>query len=510
MRETLKESCKKEAIIVIPGIMGSTLKNSQSNKVVWITGKGAFGLEELIYLLDGELSCNGVGESVKPIEPVTGEEEYGANESYKILITRLKGQFSQSCEIIFFAYDWRLDNDAGAVKLKEQIDRFDKVRIVAHSMGGLVTAKYISSYENSKIQSVVTLGTPYLGSIDAFQYLYTGKFKSMPKNVGGVIKGFSAALISKDIRRLLLNYPSIYQLVPTSEYTENNQWLLLAQEKPIHWYNHFWEDSNSKTADIEETKQFLKTSFNEGLVEAAERFHSALKELSSLIKDMQYKLIVGTGVETVRSLKIIDTNTLSGKLRAIDLEYSNEGDGVVQAFSGAANDLENNNVIKIYGESHRGLAEDDVTLRLVESIIKGEDISGFKDERESDIKKKFIKFVFAGDAELEAFNQDREIFNVKKILNEEFQGYNMRGETRFNMRIAGKIENENIFVGTGELGEYTIKIKSLKEQNTDFSIGSEEFLYKYDRINLKQGSVLHVNVETGGLISLELNKAVDL
>jgi pimeloyl-ACP methyl ester carboxylesterase len=71
-----------------------------------------------------------------------------------------------------FPYDWRLDNDITAQRLKNYIEDCvqqvwpgRKVNIVAHSMGGLVARRYIMQNPDSHgVQALVTVNTPWLGA----------------------------------------------------------------------------------------------------------------------------------------------------------------------------------------------------------------------------------------------------------------------------------------------------------------------------------------------------------
>ncbi|WP_274229342.1 lipase family alpha/beta hydrolase [Clostridium sp. 'White wine YQ'] len=495
-----------KAIIVIPGIMGSNLKNSENNNIVWITEKGPFGIMELIYLLNGELHCNEEGESIKSIEPNNGEDEYGAKDSYKKLITTLQKRVGESYKIQFFAYDWRLDNSRNVIFLKELIDKFDKVIIIAHSMGGLIAAKYISEYGKTKIDKLITLGTPYWGSIDAVQCLYNGKLNILSNDIEGIIEQASLSFISKNIKELLYNYPSIYQLIPNEEFTENKPWLLTTDEELDHWYDYFWQDEEEKCNNVEKTKKFIETISNSSLYEKALNFHKEIKDFFNYIEDLDYIVIVGIEINTIDAIKIIDRNNIMGTIKAVEPRYSKEGDGVVPFLSAVMNSKENDRVIKAYEVSHKDLIEDDSILDTIINFINADKAIVNNNEREKEvIKKKNIKFVFAGDVDIKIFSGRNEIYNVTKIIKEEFYGYRIYGQEEFKVNIVGKIGAQAIFVGTGEAQELIIKIKSHKEQIVDFSIGNERYLYKFDRIHLMHGSRLYVNVDYEEKVWLELD-----
>src|SRR5262249_14724071 len=121
-------------------------------------------------------------------------------------------------------YDWRLDNVESARRLSALIDqlRVDygrpdlKVNIVAHSMGGIVS-RYLLRYGTedvldrddavptmageSKINRVILLGTPSLGSTNALR---------------DMIDGAEIGLDSVE-PETLVTLPSVYQLLPNAD-----------------------------------------------------------------------------------------------------------------------------------------------------------------------------------------------------------------------------------------------------------------------------------------------------
>lgn len=126
-----------------------------------------------------------------------------------------------------FGYDWRQDCGRSAVELAQFIgevlartallphyrkDKPTKVDLVGHSMGGLVVAKYLRDQQDAgtptdavPVRRVVTIGTPFRGSIEAVRKLTTGL---------GSIGGESPRSREREAAR---TFPSIYQLLPSYE-----------------------------------------------------------------------------------------------------------------------------------------------------------------------------------------------------------------------------------------------------------------------------------------------------
>ncbi len=117
-----------------------------------------------------------------------------------------------------FAYDWRqplddLENELG-VFIDEVIERTalmphyheagwheaPSVDLVGHSMGGLIIAGLLASYE-TRVRKVVTIGTPFRGSLEAVIKITTGL-----SSIGG-----RSASREREVARVT---PALYHLLP--------------------------------------------------------------------------------------------------------------------------------------------------------------------------------------------------------------------------------------------------------------------------------------------------------
>lgn len=144
--------------------------------------------------------------------------------AYKQLIDELRYNLSSSPDapvpVYPFGYDWRqplhLVEETLAAFIDEVIERTKlmrhyfadgyadapKVNIVAHSMGGLITAGYVERYGAAKLDRIATLATPFRGSFEAMVKLATGT-----ANLGG-------ATPSSREREAARITPSLYHLLP--------------------------------------------------------------------------------------------------------------------------------------------------------------------------------------------------------------------------------------------------------------------------------------------------------
>lgn len=123
-------------------------------------------------------------------------------------------------EIDFYGYDWRQDirtNVNSLVKRIDQLARKEPVTIVAHSMGGMLSKLAIFSLEEQgkldRIKKLITVGTPWSGSADAYKVLAYGEagFYSDISQLREVFDDVKT-------RSLARQYPSAYQLLPSESY----------------------------------------------------------------------------------------------------------------------------------------------------------------------------------------------------------------------------------------------------------------------------------------------------
>ena len=155
--------------------------------------------------------------------------------TYTDLVDTFKNNgYELGTNLFVFPYDWHLDNNHSAELLKQKIDEAkricdaNKVDIVAHSMGGLVTRVYAesSAYQND-IDQIVFLGTPHLGSPESYPVWESGDVSFNKNKIQGAIFRYLFAEEAKHsnytgpnaIHDYIRNkVPSINQLLPISDY----------------------------------------------------------------------------------------------------------------------------------------------------------------------------------------------------------------------------------------------------------------------------------------------------
>lgn len=234
-------------VIVIPGILGSRLRERASGREVWpgsavhllLGGKDDLALKidpatleprddgiEAAGLFEGVLNRDFYGEILRTLENyggyragVPGQPQDGRTRRYYVL-----------------AYDWRQDNVVTARRLDALIEQIRrdyrdpalKVDVVAHSMGGLAT-RYFLRYGSedvldrndfpvnlrgaAKLRTVILLGTPNLGSVQSLH---------------GFLQGTQVGL-RRIPTEVLATMPSVYELFPHPI----NTWLVRPDGQPL-------------------------------------------------------------------------------------------------------------------------------------------------------------------------------------------------------------------------------------------------------------------------------------
>lgn len=218
-------------VIVLPGIMGSSLKDEESN--IWLS---------LHRLSGGSFVYNLNLENPK----ITAS---GALRAYYEKIIK---SFESDYDVKLFAYDWRKDLDESAnqmAKLLEEYLKYDQpIQIIAHSMGGLVIKRLIvrkekvwKDFSQNIRNRLFLLGTPWNGSHLIMEVLtgYSKRIKML-----NIIDAYNT---KSEILATATSFPGVLQLLPVND----------EEFEKIS----FWNDVSSKDPKIplQITEELLQT-----------------------------------------------------------------------------------------------------------------------------------------------------------------------------------------------------------------------------------------------------------
>ncbi|MFE6825768.1 hypothetical protein [Streptomyces sp. NPDC057690] len=228
----MRRESVEDLVVVVPGIMGSRL--AVDGREVW--GPSAGAVWEAIRTFSGSVRQLTLPKDVGDGHPGDGVEPVGLFGSlhalpgvwpliagYDCLLDWLKDTFTlrgttpdAPGNLVEFSYDWRLSCRYNARLLARRVDeslgrwrasapgRSDaRVRLICHSMGGLVGRYYVECLGGAEVtRRLITLGTPHRGSIGALDTLVSGHRLSRRGPRVGPLTGFARSL------------PSLHQLTP--------------------------------------------------------------------------------------------------------------------------------------------------------------------------------------------------------------------------------------------------------------------------------------------------------
>jgi pimeloyl-ACP methyl ester carboxylesterase len=339
----------KKAIIVVPGICGSELWNYQNNAPVeqlWLT----YDQLLLSYKLN-QLKCNAIGGTTGDIRAYDKpDSSYGTwlltimNGIYTPMMNKLTTTFGDAYDVQFFPYDWRLTNSKAADELNAFIEAkgYDKVVLVGHSMGGIVSSLYLSRHGQAKLEKLITLGTPYYGSPKALYAFETGNFLSFD-------------IQAPTVKDMIPNMPGVYELLPSSRYFSNGE--------------HYVTSRITGAYPYAQTNNFLtqRSWYNPTVAQQATALQNGLNATYDKIINgtINAYVIVGYNVKTISAVhKLTDLPFVS------DVDIDKYGDGTVPLVSSVFN---RSSLARapyyVNNVDHTGLAHNKNTVQLVVNIV---------------------------------------------------------------------------------------------------------------------------------------------
>ncbi len=202
-------------VIVVPGITATDLVDDYPLRAdeVWTM---VFNREyERVALHPDDLRY----EAVEPAHVVAGQLFPIYNDLIRALRHELSAHADKPTPVYAFPYDWRMDIRLTARRLGRFVDEVIartrllkhygsaedlQVDLVGHSMGGLVITEYLADRRRkSRVGKVVTIGTPFQGSVEAIVKVTTGM---------SLITGPEPKEREREAARVT---PALYQLFPS-------------------------------------------------------------------------------------------------------------------------------------------------------------------------------------------------------------------------------------------------------------------------------------------------------
>ena len=365
-----------DAIIILPGIMGSELylaedaeyegKSYTAGTKLWLnidSVSQVFAVPEHISMLAPDSGCK-----VQSLPPTVNDfhvnKTYGSLDTYSELYRTLYYEFDEVCDVVFVPYDWRDDPyETARVLDKYLIDNgYDKIIIVAHSMGGLVSSHFFAMGEEqrNKVITYLSLGTPYLGSEQATYSMLTGNISNL----------FANLLVSKEAKSLCPKLDSMYALLP---------------------YEHLWRGTLSVYSLTENTPAATFKAEEELLAAYVGGYSQERHDLAKERKELLFTddgrhitelvnayYLVGDGEKTILNVNVPKNAELSDSFTKTVKEEA--GDGTVPLYSatvGGTLPSDRTFIKRASGKrlaSHGALSDgsDPTTMDFIVAVVRGE------------------------------------------------------------------------------------------------------------------------------------------
>ncbi|MGE5344405.1 MAG: lipase/acyltransferase domain-containing protein [Acidithiobacillales bacterium] len=218
-----------EAVILIPGFMGSRLRRRIDGQTVWLDPEW-----NLVHLSEAvaALTLSGPGDAHLHADEILDRVPLGAFSPHvwapliDFLTDPVAGPGYRPENVIRFPYDWRLSVEEAAYALDSKLGKWSGAFssghpfvLLAHSYGGLVAAHALltGNHAPARTALLVTFGVPFAGHLRTLAAIKSSD------ELGGL------PFPGRQLRRMLGTWPGSYDLMP---YRPSSGLLIDAGGKP--------------------------------------------------------------------------------------------------------------------------------------------------------------------------------------------------------------------------------------------------------------------------------------
>lgn len=341
----------KKTVLIIPGVMGTELYNGSARRI-WPPAITKFDTDfEYAYLDESGTPIHG---DIKPGLPF--------RNVYRKIYDHLS---NRGHDVRYFGYDWRLDISQTAAHLEAWMGCLPEgpVSVIAHSMGGLVTARYLKQAESPRVEKFIAIGTPFRGAVGALKDLELGTFMG---------EGFTGQISKNYFKKLLRNQVSWYQILPTRNYFESQPEGFI--ERIV---NEGKTATLSRITGFEASEAFIKSRdfINAKSLAASTEFGDRLDLVATLEKTDPW-FITGTGHPTIDRISYhfskVEDKEVFDKLT---FTTTDRGDGSVLQASATIGDEGERHFpghVRTFPETHSGLFGSAAVLETIDAILGSE------------------------------------------------------------------------------------------------------------------------------------------
>ena len=354
----------KTTLVLVPGLMGSRLYYNGDKKWEPTTDEALLPLLNTTFMTQMKpyLLSNENGQPLYTLDPTrrSDNSDYGAQDAYEDIYLYLKNTANfpaSDYKVKFFTYDWRLSSADNAELLERYLLTDNKVILIAHSMGGLVSSAFLArSIQNQmKVKRLITFGTPYMGAAKAMIGFESGALLGLPYDLA----------MSSHLKEICKNTITAYELLPTSRYGKSVETGFL--------YNgtsgeHTYANGRSYLATRDWAKKANGTV--KPMLANSESFHNSLMYSGQHIANyFTHSYIVGTEIPTPsKMVYYYDENYV-----LLNYVVMTSGDGTVPTLSASNGSSYIEIPAGMYGDmaEHGNLVKSPRALAEMKAIITG-------------------------------------------------------------------------------------------------------------------------------------------
>ncbi|MBI3234276.1 MAG: alpha/beta hydrolase [Bacteroidetes bacterium] len=329
-------SGKRPVLLLIPGILGSNLGKDETEIYLQLLKIAMGGMAKLSIDATGVQATSLIGRFYR----------------------KFAEHFEAEYDVLIFPYDWRISMDKEADNLNNTIRKIldtaknQPIRIVAHSMGGLVVRQFIDKYKNDTWAEVTSnnqhkilfLGSPLGGSF-LIPEILVGKGKRIRQ-----MASLDMVNDTESLLKIFSEYDGILGLLPITctayDFTKKNVWQEMKQKSTA--YN--WSIPSDRA--LQNFTNFQK---------------SVLAFDKTVYKNNNFIYIAGKSDSTTNGFRY---DTLSGVSDQLKFTTTPYGDGSVTWESGIPEEIKAKGDLYYVMTSHGDLANDPELFDGISEILR--------------------------------------------------------------------------------------------------------------------------------------------
>jgi len=363
-----KKVVSKTPVLIVPGIMGTEMfKDTEKLWPDTTRMMNPFNTDSFMDPLAFNENLNPIETNVTTGQVLNRELTLDYTEGLK---NEFIGQGYVEGETLFtFPYDWRYgvsgkfaDGTTNVDMLKNKIESIlaqtgkDKIDVVAHSMGGLLTKKYVVDNQvDHKINKAVFVGVPNTGAPEAIKTLIQGSNMDIP------------FLNDAEVKKISQNMPGAYDLLPSQTYYDNNGSFV----KTIDYSSLL---NLEKDLNYQESKSYILDTYNlnQTAFTQSEALHTSTFDNYDLkTTGIDLYNIVGCKNYTMTKFVAEKTNAMTTGFVNLDASEKTNGDSTVPIASASSVNASTNNTFYALKTKHSNLLSFDGSRQAIVNLIAG-------------------------------------------------------------------------------------------------------------------------------------------